>query len=592
MTAHELQLRLQAVRSHYRVSPWIRPREDETPLLRSWQRCANSGMRESDKVAFEQVSRSLLADIDERHVELLRSTRPETERLARSLQGTGCVVLVFNERGVIIDRLCHEASTPRLLMTASRKGINLDERCVGTTAPSIVLADGEPYLVGRDAHYCANVKPFFCVAAPIDSPSGARLGVLDITAYDSVPGFDVYSLVVDAAAAIENSLFAPSPERVLLRFHTRPELVGTSLEAIVAIDDDGGIVGANRAAARLLCMPRSALLASRCDSLFERGGHLFARGPSGLCELQTRAGLQVAGRFSGVARTPPTRAVQAHSSPAPSALTIGAPQLRSQLEQAMQAHARGSSVLLDGESGTGKRTAAAWLHAQGPARDAPLRTMEHLDEIDADASGVLLIEELADLGSAEQLALAALLQRREDSGLRVLAATSHEPSALLAAGRLHADLLRALSEMRVTLPPLREREGLPDILAAFWREAAQATVAAESAFEGEAWDALCRYTWPGNLREAKTTMQRLALAAAQRPHAPLPVSALPAHLQARGEASHAEGPAGEQTLRDLELHTIVTTLQRLNGNVSAAARQLGISRHTIYRRLGSAGADA
>jgi transcriptional regulator of acetoin/glycerol metabolism len=302
----ELQARLQTVRSHYRVTPWIQPREDESPLMRSWQRCRDAGMREHESVNFELVSRTLLAELDEVHGGLVQAARPETERLARAMRGTGCVVLLFNTRGVVIDRLCHDAGTAALLLAASRKGVNLAERCVGTTAPAISLADGLPYLVGRDAHFFANVRSFFCAAAPIDSPTGERLGALDITGYDNVPSFDIYSLVIDAAAAIENSLFRPTSDRLVVRFHPRGELVGTALEGLLEVGSDGLVCGANRAAARLLCLPRAALLGRAFAALFDRRLQaLFAR-PQGqhsdLVEMLTHVGLQVLARFESEPR--------------------------------------------------------------------------------------------------------------------------------------------------------------------------------------------------------------------------------------------------------------------------------------------------
>ena len=299
----DFQARLQTVRGHYRVTPWLQPRDDETPLLRSWQRCRDAGMREGERIHFELVSRSMLAELDDRHGELVQRARPETERLAQALRGTGCAVMLFNARGVVVDRLCQESATPATLLMASRKGINLAERCVGTTAPAISLAEGLPYLVGRDAHFFSNVRPFFCVAAPIDNPAGERLGALDITAYDNVPGFDVFTLVVDAAAAIENRLFRASRDRLLVHFHPRAELIGTPMEGLLQVDETGTVCGANRAAARLLCQPRAALIGSafgdwfdrRLQGLFARTAHLRAD----LVELSTRTGLQVMARFEG-----------------------------------------------------------------------------------------------------------------------------------------------------------------------------------------------------------------------------------------------------------------------------------------------------
>jgi transcriptional regulator of acetoin/glycerol metabolism len=301
----DFQARLQTVRGHYRVTPWLQPHEDEAPLLRSWQRCRDAGMREGERIHFELVSRSMLAELDDHHGELVQRARPETERLAQALRGTGCAVLLFNTRGVVVDRLCQESATPATLLMASRKGMNVAERCVGTTAPAISLAEGVPYLVGRDAHYFSNVRPFFCVAAPIDSPAGERLGALDITAYDNVPGFDVFTLVVDAAAAIENRLFLAGRDRLLVHFHPRAELVGTPMEGLLQVDETGTVCGANRAAARLLCQPRSALIGSAFGDWFDRRLQaLFARPASlraDLVELSARTGLQVMARFEGEA---------------------------------------------------------------------------------------------------------------------------------------------------------------------------------------------------------------------------------------------------------------------------------------------------
>jgi transcriptional regulator of acetoin/glycerol metabolism len=325
MIASEFDNRLQSVRSHYRVSPWIQPRADEEPLLRSWQRCHDAGMRDHEAVNFELVGRAMLSELDDQWGDLVRAARPETERLASAVSGAGCAVMLFNPRGVVIDRLAHEAAMHPVLRAASRVGVNVAERCVGTTAPAIALAEGLPYLVGRDAHFFANVRPFFCVAAPVDSPRGERLAALDITCYDSVPGFDIYSLVVDAAVAIENRLFQASDDRVVVHFHPRAELVNTALEALMEVDAAGTVVGVNRAAARLLNQTRAALLGRPFAQLFDRRlGALFGatlRHAGDLVEMHSREGLLVMARFECA----PRGAVAASAQAAMAAARCGSP---------------------------------------------------------------------------------------------------------------------------------------------------------------------------------------------------------------------------------------------------------------------------
>jgi transcriptional regulator of acetoin/glycerol metabolism len=145
------------------------------------------------------------------------------------------------------------------------------------------------------------VRPFFCVAAPVDAPDGQRLGVLDITSYDSVPGFDVLSLVTDAAAAIENALFQPADGQLVLSFHPRAELLGTPMQGLLLVDAEGRLAGANRMAARLLCQQRGQLIGRPFGALFDRRlPQAFGQMPrpvGGLVEMQTQVGLQVVARF-------------------------------------------------------------------------------------------------------------------------------------------------------------------------------------------------------------------------------------------------------------------------------------------------------
>lgn len=612
MFERELHNRLQVVRGQYRSTSWIQPRDDESPLLRSWQRCLRHGLRETDRVEFELVSRSLLAELDDVHGELVRAARPETERLAHTLVGAGCVVLLTNHRGTIIDSLGQDGGTPRALAVASRKGVNLDERCIGTTAPSIVLAEAEPYLVGRDAHFCDNVRKFFCVAAPVHGPAGAMLGVLDITAYDDVPAFDVMSLVVDAARSIENALFRPSAGQLLVRFHSRHEFVGTPHEAIVAVAADGSIAGANRAALRLLGLSRAELAVRRVRDLFDREPtRLLTRAMRGDCELPelwTHAGLRVFARLEAPARASAVPITAPKPEPAgPSqaaddtfeALAGGDAALLQRLHDAQRALAAGLPVLLSGETGSGKEHVARRLAraaAAGPdeplvvVRAATVR-LDALGDAHGDSNdGTVLIDEPADLPAAAQAQLVARLAELPRGRWRLIATSQLDGATLRASGRLRADLLHRLAGCELSWPPLRERADLARQVATAaieaWREVADVSLAPDAVsatvFDTAAWQRLLAHTWPGNHRELRQTMRLLALQWRAHGGGALGVEQLPATLAARPAPAVAPGVA---TMRELERAAIERALAQSRGNVSAAARRLGISRNTLYRRL-------
>jgi transcriptional regulator of acetoin/glycerol metabolism len=309
--------RMNAVQAQYRTLSWQRE-HDETRTLRAWQRCQGAGLAPSDSVQFEPVSRSLLASIDDTHHDLITRARPHVESVRNSIVGTGCIAMLINQRGMVIDRYGLTDLAPVPLMNVSRKGTNLDERCIGSSGPSLALAERQPSLVMGDAHFCNNLRSFFCAAAPIDGPQGQLLGALDISAYDTLPRFDVLSLVEDTAAAIENSFIEPDAEHVLLRFQVIPAWIDTPRQAIVAVRSDGRITGANRIALSLLGITRQELQTTTFRDLFDRDpNRLFGRQhmpSSGLVEWVTSTGLVIVGRLD--CKTDPTRLIATDASAA------------------------------------------------------------------------------------------------------------------------------------------------------------------------------------------------------------------------------------------------------------------------------------
>ena len=618
----ELQTRLAAVRGQYRAQSWTNPGSDESPLVRSWERCKRAGLELSDRISFELVSRSMLAEIDDRHGEFVRAARPETQRLGDVLAGTGCVVLLTNHRGVIVDRQGDAEGGERELRSISRVGVNLDERCVGTTAPSVVLDIWQPYLVGRDAHFCDNVRKFFCVAAPIESPTGVHLGVLDLTAYDRTPRFNALSMVNDAALAIENSLFVPSQSTLLVRFHPRRELLGTAYECIVGIDADGTIVAANRAALRQLGIARSELPLRRFGGLFDRDpARIAARVANAPAELELRTGdgLLVHARVQGTPRSavmsaaatatataPPLSSAASPDSELPpptlDAISVGAPALAESLRRAQRAFACALPVLLTGETGSGKEWAARMLHASGPDAGAPFVALncaalpEPLRE--PAGGGTLFLDEIGHLLPAQQPRLLRLLQQRDGTStgvrrVRLVCATSRDPAELLACGQLRQDLFYRINGLQLALTPLRERADRAAIVAELFgqeyrrvhRHPAQLQAdGVPAALTRETWERLLAWHWPGNFRELRHVALSLAVAAAGA--RPVGVEALPESLRTVLPAAPLL-PA--PTMRDVELRAIEQALAQCDGNLSAAARRLGISRNTMYRRLGRAG---
>ncbi|MBM3907646.1 MAG: sigma-54-dependent Fis family transcriptional regulator [Gemmatimonadetes bacterium] len=161
-------------------------------------------------------------------------------------------------------------------------------------------------------------------------------------------------------------------------------------------------------------------------------------------------------------------------------------------------------------------------------------------------------------------------------------------------GKFREDLYYRLHVFPIELPPLRERrEDVPALVRHFARRFRTELGVEERDFDRDAMDVLCRYDWPGNVRELENVVQR---ALVSRRQGPIGVESLPPKLVMRtmgiAAGSRTEAPAASQGVEPLDVierRAIEHALFVLEGNVSLAAKQLGIGRATMYRKLAQYG---
>jgi len=224
-------------------------------------------------------------------------------------------------------------------------------------------------------------------------------------------------------------------------------------------------------------------------------------------------------------------------------------------------------------------------HVKGAFTDARADRTGRFELADG---GTLFLDEIANVPLAQQAKLLRALQigevervgssrtRRVD--VRVIAATNADLRVEVAAGRFREDLLFRLNTIEIHLPPLRERREdiLPIALHCLRRSAARYRKAL-SGFDRGAIETLHAHTWPGNVRELDHAVERAVLLAGGDV-----VRAGDFALEAGGAAATS---LEEMTLEDVERVLIQKALARFGGNVSQAAKTLGLSRSALYRRL-------
>jgi len=276
-----------------------------------------------------------------------------------------------------------------------------------------------------------------------------------------------------------------------------------------------------------------------------------------------------------------------------------------------------ASVLVIGEHGAGKELVAEWLHAASPRASRPLIAVNmggipdglfesemfgHVKGAFTDAradragrveladGGTLFLDEVANVPLPQQAKLLRILQtgvvervgsargRRVD--VRIIAATNADLGVEVAAGRFREDLLFRLNTIEIRLPPLRERrEDIAPLASLFLRRHAARYRKPLTGFDAEAVAALLAHAWPGNVRELDHAVERAVLMASGKL-----VRAADLALRAGG----ADG--GVPRLEDLPLEEVEKVLirkalDRCGGNVTLAAKALGLSRSAMYRRL-------
>jgi sigma-54 dependent transcriptional regulator, acetoin dehydrogenase operon transcriptional activator AcoR len=237
------------------------------PVLQSWHRSLVAGHRPEAAPAFDPVTKGQLRATLDRHHALLQAAAPEIDQLDTMLAGTACKTVLTDRHGIVVR--ASPATGRGVLDTAGRVGVNLGEDNLGSTAPGITAASGAMITVCGGEHFYGALRAVHCASAPIRDGGGHLVGVLDVSSEGQGFAFDALSLVRLAAVGIENRLFTRQARgHVLLRFQASPQLLGTPLEGLAAVDERGRVAWVNPAGLALLTRPAEGQAGDELEALF------------------------------------------------------------------------------------------------------------------------------------------------------------------------------------------------------------------------------------------------------------------------------------------------------------------------------------
>ncbi|MBC7944782.1 MAG: sigma-54-dependent Fis family transcriptional regulator [Burkholderiales bacterium] len=616
-------------------------------IRRSWKRCLTMGLNAQESAAADAPAENF-ADITECNRLLITHAQPVMENLREQIENTHSTVILTDAHGLILRSLGDSDFMHKAARVALQPGVVWDESNKGTNAIGTALFEQRPVLVHGGEHFVSSNACLTCSASPICNPQGAIVGALDVSGDHRSCQQHTLALVRMSVQMIENRLFREDFfDCVYLRFHTRPEFIGTLCEGIAVFSADGHFVSANRSAIfqlgidlpKLREMPFSALFDLPFETLFKEAS---ATRP---LALQMHNGVRVLGlpefgtellrrrktipRFkqpAARARTP--RDLEVHML---ASLNHGDACMASAIEKARKVLGRDIALLIIGETGTGKELFARAFHNDSPRRAGPFVAVncaaipDGLIEselfgyeegaftggrrkgapgklVQADR-GTLFLDEIGDMPLPMQARLLRVLQERTVTPLggvkclpvdiAVICASNRNLRDLISKGQFREDLYYRLNGLVVTLPPLRDRSDIAKLASLLVVNESRGRL--QASIHQEVTRLFESHPWPGNIRQLATLL-RTAIAMlgndAVITRAHLSDDFLedaidkPAVSMTRDKLALDESSIG--SLDALEKCARRKMVEIYDGNISAAARHLGISRNTLYRKLKSA----
>lgn len=598
-------------------------------IARSWRRCMVKGVDEQAPAEDQIMTAQELAQRLEKNRLLLTHAEPEMLTLSEQIAHTRSLVILTDSEGVIL-RTRGEGVEENQVRASLLPGASWSEEHRGTNAIGTALVERLPISVQGAEHFMAYHHSLSCSAVPIFAANNHLVATLDVSNDFNAPQQHTLALVKMAAQMVENRLFHATAEgEIGVHFHVRPEFIGTLWEGVALFDAQGQLQAINRSGQFQFGLPldQDVLSARRIpfEDIFDESWAAFKqRGLASdmLFPLRLRNGARLFARASSV-QSPgiasrPVPSVPRESAASLELLDSGDPQLKLAISQVKQVLNRDIPVLILGETGAGKELFSRAIHDASARRAQPFIAVNcaalpeglieaelfgyeegaytgakrkgNVGKIQQADGGTLFLDEIGDMPLSLQARLLRVLQERSVTPLGssksipvsfiLLSATNQKLKDKVAAGEFRSDLYYRINGLTVQLPALRQRQDMSRLI----QMILQIEQAPQATLSDEVLAVFAAHPWPGNVRQLHNVL-RTAVALAdggviERQHL--------THDFLDEMAVEAERETLLQpvlTLKAQSDEAIRVAMQQQAGNISAVARQLGMSRNTLYRRL-------
>lgn len=613
----------------------------------SWQRCRNlhiDPFREPESCV---RSLELRERLDRKH-NLVKIARPFMDNLYGFVKGSGFQVVLTDESGFLLEVV----GDPEVLSKAQRvqlcAGGNWGEGSKATNAIGSAIVERKPVQVFAWEHYCQPHHFLTCSASPIFDIDDTLVGVLDMSGDYRVANPHTLGMVVAAVNAIENQLrLQLATTKLYMAYRYSNILLENMSDGLISIDKRGVVTEINARGAEIFGVsPEQAkgrpitLVHSGCaailpilsdgrqhqneEVIIKKMGREIS---SSVSLLRDDVGNVVGAVavFHEASRHAARRPVLSPGYRYTFEDIVGeSPAITALKEWAKLAAASPCTVLISGETGTGKEFFAQAIHTASPWMDRPFIPINcaalpeglveselfgyeegsftgakrggQAGKFEIADGGTIFLDEIGDMSLHVQMRLLRAIQekkvvrigsaREKPVDVRIIAATHKELTSEVRLGNFREDLYYRLKVLEMRIPPLRERmEDIP-LLAAHLAQKITLRLGRKPIQMGDDFlRKLQSRSWPGNIRELENALERAIIQA--RGDSVLSAGLLDSPDLERGEQPRE--PIKVKSLGQMEKDTVSEALIHCHGNIKKAAAQLGIGRNTLYRKMSKYG---
>ena len=554
-------------------------------VTQSWRRCVEQyGMDPTKPNPAHIVTETRLREHVEQSERLITIARSGLDALFRQIAGRKYVLLLADAKGVTVDYFGDRQFEDELRRAGLYLGSDWSEDVAGTCGVGSCIVTEQAITVHQADHFDLTHTPLSCTAAPIFDTSGKLTAVLDISLLRSpqpkISQSLALSMVKASVRRVEMAnLMAESRDEWVLRFSTSPEFLDVDPEAAVALDGSGRILGMTHGAKALFGDAGRPILGQRIDQFLnisvDNLPDLMRDRPTQDRLIGLHDGQVLFGHAIAPQKARALLPCETDRRPAAFRSLCGDdPRMLGLIADAARLAPSSVPLLICGETGTGKEALARAIHVTAGGAKAfqilnctaaplPLPALDSWPH-----GGSLFIDNLDALDAQGQGALLDWLLRVEGLAMkarpRLIAATCDDLAQAVTQRRLRKDLYFRLAAVRLSLPPLRHRQDIDWLIDRILRRVWHGRPGVLKLSPAARIELKAR-NWPGNLRELSQTLEVAALIAEgsvidQRDLPPPPLQA------------------------DAQLESLAQVLAACNGNMSVAARRLGVNRSTVLRR--------